>query len=80
LNDVLAAVATRVRPETDIFFIHGCKGAILDPTSDPETFTLTKMGIDATRPQGKDFAERLIISEEQRQRTREILRKSGVAL
>jgi hypothetical protein len=38
------------------------------------------MGIDATRPQGKDFAERLIISEEQRRRTREILRKSGVAL
>jgi 2,5-furandicarboxylate decarboxylase 1 len=80
LNDVMWAVATRVRPETDIFFIPGCKGAILDPTSDPETFTLTKMGIDATRPQGKDFAERLIISEEQRQRTREILRKSGVAL
>src|SRR5262245_32952779 len=80
VNDVMWAVATRVRPETDIFFIPGCKGAVLDPTSDPETFTLTKMGIDATRPQGKDFAERLIISEEQRQRTREILRKSGVAL
>ena len=80
LNDVMWAVATRVRPEVDIFFIPGCKGAILDPTSDPETFTLTKMGIDATRPQGKDFAERLIISEEQRRRTREILRKSGVAL
>ena len=25
------------------------KGAILDPTSDPVEFTVTKMGIDATR-------------------------------
>ena len=52
LNDVMWAVATRVRAEKDIFFIPGAKAAILDPTSDPETFTLTKMGIDATRPLG----------------------------
>ena len=37
------------RPDKDIFFIPGAKGAILDPTSDPENFTVTKMGIDATR-------------------------------
>ena len=60
--------------------IPGCKGAILDPTSDPETFTLTKMGIDATRPIGKDFAERLVISDEQRSRVRRILEQSGVRL
>ena len=35
-NDVMWAVATRVRPDKDIFFIPGAKGAILDPTSDPE--------------------------------------------
>src|SRR5262249_57136281 len=47
INDVMWAVATRVRAEKDIVFIPGAKGAILDPTSDPERFTLTKMGIDA---------------------------------
>ncbi|MEA3153276.1 MAG: hypothetical protein QOK44_865 [Betaproteobacteria bacterium] len=80
MNDVMWAVATRVRAEKDIVFIPGCKGAILDPTSDPETFTLTKMGIDATRPIGKDFAERLVISEEQRARVRGILEAAGVKL
>ena len=57
-----------------------CKGAILDPTSDPETFTVTKMGIDATHPTGRDFAERLVISEAQRARVREILEAAGVKL
>ena len=51
-----------------------------DPTSDPETFTLTKMGIDATKPSGKDFAERLVISDEQRARARSILQTAGVKL
>lgn len=80
MNDVMWAVATRVRAEQDIVFIPGCKGAILDPTSDPETFTVTKMGIDATRPIGKDFAERLVISDAQRARVRGILEAAGVAL
>jgi 2,5-furandicarboxylate decarboxylase 1 len=55
-------------------------GAILDPTSDPENHTLTKVGIDATKPAGKDFAERLIISDEQRARIRDILQKAQVRL
>src|SRR4249919_2720197 len=70
MNDVMWAIATRVRAEKDIVLIPGCKGAIIDPTSDPKTFTLTKMGIDATRPADKDFAERLVISDEQRARAR----------
>jgi len=78
LADVMWAVATRVRAEQDIVFIPGAKGAILDPTSDPEDFTLTKMGIDATKPLGRDFAARLTISEEQRARVRGILAKAGV--
>jgi 2,5-furandicarboxylate decarboxylase 1 len=80
MNDVMWAVATRVRAEKDIVLIPGCKGAILDPTSDPQTFTLTKMGIDATRPAGKDFAERLTISDEQRARARALLESAGVKL
>jgi UbiD family decarboxylase len=80
LSDVMWAVATRVRPHEDIVLVPGCKGAILDPTSDPETFTVTKVGIDATRPTGRDFAERLVISEEQRARVRAILEAAGVKL
>ena len=77
LADVMWAVATRVRAEKDIIFIPGAKGAILDPTSDPDDFTLTKMGIDATKPLGRDFAARLTISEEQQARVRGILAKAG---
>src|SRR5947207_7479181 len=80
MNDVMWAVATRVRAEKDIIFVAGAKGAILDPTSDPETFTVTKMGIDATRPTSKDFAERLVISEEQRTRARALFESAGVKL
>jgi 2,5-furandicarboxylate decarboxylase 1 len=80
INDVMWAVATRVRAEKDIIFIPGAKGAILDPTSDSQTFTLTKMGIDATRPTGRDFAERLTISDDQRARARSILDAAGVKL
>jgi 2,5-furandicarboxylate decarboxylase 1 len=79
-NDVMWAVATRVRPDKDIFFIPGAKGAILDPTSDPDTFTVTKMGIDATRPAGRDFAERLVIPDDQRAKARAMLTAAGVML
>ena len=78
LSDVMWAVATRVQAEKDIHLIHGAKGAILDPTSDPKTFTLTKMGIDATRPDDRDFATRLTISTEQRERVRSILSRAGI--
>ena len=80
INDVMWAVATRVRAEKDIFFVPGAKAAILDPTSDPQNFTVTKMGIDATRPSGRDFAERLLIGEEQRARARQILATAGIML
>jgi UbiD family decarboxylase len=80
INDVMWAVATRVRAEKDITLVPGAKGAILDPTSDPETFTLTKMGIDATRPSGRDFAERLVVPDEQRARARALLEQAGVRL
>jgi 3-polyprenyl-4-hydroxybenzoate decarboxylase len=80
MNDVMWAIATRVRAEKDIMLMPNCKASILDPSSDGETFTVTKMGIDATKPQGKDFAERLLISDEQRERVRKILGESGISL
>jgi UbiD family decarboxylase len=79
-NDVMWAVATRVWPEKDIFLVPGVKGAIIDPTSDPENFTVTKMGIDATRPAGSEFAERLVIPDEQRARARSLLEAVGVKM
>jgi UbiD family decarboxylase len=79
ISDVMWAIATRVQAEKDIHLIHGAKGAILDPTSDPKTYTLTKMGIDATRPDDRDFATRLTISDEQRARAREIIGRIGLS-
>ncbi len=80
MNDVMWAIATRVQAERDIFMIPNAKSAILDPTSDPKTFTVTKMGIDATRPTGIDFAERLVIPDEHRARARAILQSAGIDL
>ena len=80
LSDVAWAVITRTRADTDINFIHGAMGAILDPTSDPENHTLTKVGIDATKPAGRDFAERLYITDAQRERVRGIFDSAGIRL
>ena len=78
MDDVMWAVATRMRAEKDIFMVPGVKSAIIDPTSDPKTFTVTKMGIDATAPTDEQFAERLTISDAQRERARAILSKAKV--
>jgi UbiD family decarboxylase len=73
MEDVMWAVATRVKAEKDILLVPGVKSAIIDPTSDPTTFTVTKMGIDATAPINEEFAQRLTISSEARARARAIL-------
>ena len=51
-TDVLHAIATRVRADTDTFMVPYAKGSPLDPASyDPAggSNLITKMGIDATR-------------------------------
>jgi 2,5-furandicarboxylate decarboxylase 1 len=78
MEDVMWAIVTRVKAEKDILMVPGVKSAIIDPTSDPKTFTVTKMGIDATAPINEEFAQRLIISPEQRSRAREILAGANV--
>jgi len=80
LSDVMWAVITRTRAERDITFIGGAMGAVLDPVSDPQDHTLTKVGVDATKPSGLDFAERLTISDEQQRRVRSILERAGIKL
>jgi 2,5-furandicarboxylate decarboxylase 1 len=78
MEDVMWAIVTRVKAEKDILMVPGVKSAIIDPTSDPKTFTVTKMGIDATAPINEEFAQRLTISPEQRSRAREILAGANV--
>ena len=80
LSDVMWAVATRTRADRDLVFVHRAMGAILDPTSDPVDNTLTKVGVDATKPEGVDFAERLTIADAQRARVRNILLGSGIRI
>src|SRR6516162_7213298 len=63
LSDVMWAVATRARADRDLIFVHRAMGAILDPSSDPVDNTLTKVGVDATKPNDADFAQRLTIAE-----------------
>jgi len=60
------AVAPRTRADRDLVFIHRVMGAILDPSSDPLDSTSTKLSVDATKPGGVDFAQRLTIADEQR--------------
>ncbi|MBN9043440.1 MAG: hypothetical protein BGP05_10595 [Rhizobiales bacterium 62-47] len=79
MDDVMWAVATRVKAEKDILLVPGVKSAIIDPTSDPASFTVTKMGIDATAPIDEPFAERLVISDDQRIRAQKILANAGVS-
>jgi 2,5-furandicarboxylate decarboxylase 1 len=80
LSDVMWAVATRTRAERDLMMIPRAMGAILDPSSDPLDNTVTKVGIDATKPAGVDFAERLLISEAERARVRMLLEAEGIRL
>ena len=80
LSDVMWAVATRTRADRDLVFVHRAMGAILDPTSDPVDNTLTKVGVDATKPDGAEFAKRLTIADEQRARVRRLLSASGIRI
>ncbi len=62
-SDVLWAVATRMQADRDLMVISGSLGALLDPSADDRGVT-AKLGIDATRPFGEPFAEKLVMSPE----------------
>jgi UbiD family decarboxylase len=48
------AVSTRCQADRDLILIKGAKGSSLDPSSDQENLTTTKLGIDATYSLLKD--------------------------
>jgi 3-polyprenyl-4-hydroxybenzoate decarboxylase len=61
--DVLWALATRMQADRDLVVIPGSLGALLDPSADERGVT-AKLGIDATRPFGEPFAEKLVMPPE----------------
>ncbi len=62
-SDVLWAVATRMQADRDLVVIPGSLGALLDPSADERGVT-AKLGIDATRPFGQPFADKLVMAPE----------------
>ena len=57
-SEVLWAVATRMQADRDLVVVSGSLGALLDPSADERGVT-AKLGIDATRPFGQPFAQKL---------------------
>jgi 2,5-furandicarboxylate decarboxylase 1 len=57
-SEVLWAMATRMQADRDLVVIAGSLGALLDPSAD-ERGVSAKLGIDATRPFGRPFADKL---------------------
>jgi UbiD family decarboxylase len=58
--EVLWALATRMQADRDLVTIAGSLGAMLDPSADDRGIT-AKLGIDATRPFGEPFADKLVM-------------------
>jgi 2,5-furandicarboxylate decarboxylase 1 len=62
-SDVLWAIATRAQADRDLVVISGSMGALLEPSASEEGLT-AKLGIDATKPVGEPFAEKLVMDPE----------------
>ncbi len=74
--DVMWAVATRMQADQDLVVISGSLGAMLDPSADERGVT-AKLGIDATRPFGQPFAEKLVMSPERMTWARALVDRLG---
>jgi 2,5-furandicarboxylate decarboxylase 1 len=61
--DVLWALATRVQADRDLVVLSGSLGAMLDPSANAEGLT-AKLGVDATKPFGQSFADKLVMAED----------------
>lgn len=71
-SEVLWALATRVQADRDLVVTSGSLGAILDPSADARGLT-AKLGIDATKPFGEPFGEKLAVTPEQAARARALV-------
>jgi 2,5-furandicarboxylate decarboxylase 1 len=75
-SDVMWAVATRMQADRDLVTIGGSLGAMLDPSADDRGVT-AKLGIDATRPFGEPFAEKLVMDPARMARARALVDRLG---
>src|SRR5947199_3090809 len=75
-SDVLWAVATRMQADRDLVVIGGRLGALLDPSADERGVT-AKLGIDATRPFGAPFAEKLVMAPDRMAWARALVDRLG---
>ncbi len=75
-SDVLWALATRMQADRDLVVTAGSLGAILDPSASADGVT-AKLGIDATRPFGAPFADRLVMDDAHAARARALLDRLG---
>jgi UbiD family decarboxylase len=75
-SDVMWAVATRMQADRDLIVISGSLGALLDPSADERGVT-AKLGIDATRPFGVPFAEKLVMPAERMAWARALVERLG---
>lgn len=78
-SDVLWAVATRVQADQDLLTLSGSLGAILDPSASEQGLT-AKLGIDATRPLGEPFAEKLVMDANKMAWARELADRLGASM
>jgi len=69
-DEVLWAISTRVQADQDVFIIPGARSSVLDPSSYGLSSRysgegmVTKMGIDATRPLGVEFPEKVSLPQD----------------
>ncbi|PYM39042.1 MAG: UbiD family decarboxylase [Candidatus Rokuibacteriota bacterium] len=75
-SDVLWAVATRMQADRDLVVIGGSLGALLDPSADERGVT-AKLGVDATRPFGAPFAEKLVMAPDRMAWARALVDRLG---
>ena len=76
-ESVMWAVATRMQPDDDVDIIKNLTGCNLDPSTSGDLLA-SKMIIDATKPVGRIFEERLSIPSEAMDKVKPLLRKRGL--
>jgi len=75
-SDVMWAVATRMQADRDLVTVAGSLGALLDPSADERGVT-AKLGIDATRPFGEPFADKLVMDPQRMAWARALVDRLG---
>lgn len=71
-RDMMWAIATRCQYDRDVLVVPDSLGTILDPSASDDGVT-DKIGIDATRPFGREFAERLAVAPESEELARKVV-------